>query len=307
MDTIEAVISAARELGLEVIENALLKNYTTFRVGGKCGALIKINSSEACTELRELCEKRNVRYFIIGNGSNLIVDDDGFDGIIFFFGKEFSEIRLVGETGIFCEAGTSLSKLCSFALDNSLSGLEFAWGIPGTVGGAVFMNAGAYTGEIKDVIEYCDIIDEDNAVKRLNKDELELSYRHSSVMGTRRIIIGASFVLQKGNHDEIRAKMDDFMSRRKEKQPLEFASAGSTFKRPAGSYASLLIDECGLKGYSVGDAQVSEKHAGFVINRGSASFSDIMSLIEDVKRTVKEKTGYELECEPVIISDKTWG
>lgn len=224
--------------------------------------------------------------------------------MVILIGNDFSEISSLSDTEIYCQSGALLSSFCVFARENSLSGAEFAYGIPGSVGGAVYMNAGAYGGEIKDIISYCDVIDENDELKRLTPEELCLSYRHSSIMGTEKIIVGAAFSLRKGDASEIKSAMDDFMSRRKTKQPLEYGSAGSTFKRPEGSYASLLIDECGLKGYSVGGAQVSEKHAGFVINKDNATFSDVMSLIEDVKRIVKEKTGYVLECEPVIISDK---
>ena len=224
--------------------------------------------------------------------------------MVILIGNDFSEISSLSETEIYCQSGALLSSFCVFARENSLSGAEFAYGIPGSVGGAVYMNAGAYGGEIKDIISYCDVIDENNEVKRLIPDELCLSYRHSLIMGTEKIIVGAAFSLKKGDKSEIKAAMDDFMNRRKTKQPLEYGSAGSTFKRPEGNYGSLLIDECGLKGYSVGGAQVSEKHAGFVINKDNATFSDVMSVIEDVRRIVKEKTGYVLECEPVIISDK---
>ncbi len=292
------------KLGCDVLYNESLKTYTTFRIGGRCLALIKINSPECCIEAKKICEEENIPHIVIGKGSNLIVDDKGYYGAVIYIGKDLSEIKKVSDNEIYCEAGASLSKLCSFALEYSLSGLEFAWGIPGSVGGAVFMNAGAYDGEIKDIISYCDIIDENNELRRISANELDLSYRHSSVMGTARIIVGAGFILKKGNQDEIRIKMDDLMDRRKSKQPLEYGSAGSTFKRPEGSYASKLIDDCGLKGYTVGGAQVSEKHAGFVINKNNAAFEDVMQVINDVKRIVKEKTGYSLECEPVIVSDR---
>lgn len=265
---------------------------------------MKINSVESCIAVKKECKENNIPYVVIGNGSNLIIDDNGFNGVVILIGNDFSEISSLSETEIYCQSGALLSSFCVFARENSLSGAEFAYGIPGSVGGAVYMNAGAYGGEIKDIISYCDVIDENNEVKRLTPYELGLSYRHSSIMGTEKIIVGAAFSLKKGDKSEIKSAMDDFMNRRKTKQPLEYGSAGSTFKRPEGSYASLLIDECGLKGYSVGGAQVSEKHAGFVINKDNATFSDVMSVIEDVRRIVKEKTGYILECEPVIISDK---
>lgn len=301
------IAETAKKYGCSFFYDEPLNKYNTFRIGGKCKLLVKINSAESCIAVRRACKERNVPYKVIGNGSNIIVDDDGFSGVIILIGNDFSDIRLLSDTEIYCQAGALLSSLCVFARDNSLSGAEFAYGIPGSVGGAVFMNAGAYGGEIKDIIDFCDIIDENDEIKRLSADELSLSYRHSSIMGTEKIILGASFIFKKGDINAIKASMDDFMQRRKSKQPLEYGSAGSTFKRPEGSYASLLIDQCGLKGYSVGGAQVSEKHAGFVINKCNASFNDVMTVIKDVKRIVEEKTGYKLECEPVIISDKKLG
>ncbi len=301
---IEKIISVAEELGCKCLCNEPLKKYTTFRIGGECKLIINVNSAESAAKLKALCEETGTGYFVLGNGSNLLVDDDGFDGVALYMGKEMSDIKLVGEDCIYAEAGATLASLCSFALDNSLTGLEFAWGIPGSIGGAVYMNAGAYGGEIKDVIVSCDYADHDFALKTATKDELDLSYRHSIFMGNERVITGALFQLKKGDKTKIKADMDDILHRRKEKQPLEYGSAGSTFKRPEGSYASLLIDTCGLKGMSVGDAQVSEKHAGFVINKGNASYRDVMELIAKITEIVKEKTGYTLECEPEIISSK---
>ncbi|MBR6694920.1 MAG: UDP-N-acetylmuramate dehydrogenase [Oscillospiraceae bacterium] len=303
-DYTERIAETAEKFGCKFYYNESLKKYNTFRIGGNCRLLVKINSVESCIAVRKECKENNIPYVVIGNGSNLIIDDNGFNGVVILIGNDFSEISSLSETEIYCQSGALLSSFCVFARENSLSGAEFAYGIPGSVGGAVYMNAGAYGGEIKDIISYCDVIDENNEVKRLTPYELGLSYRHSSIMGTEKIIVGAAFSLKKGDKSEIKSAMDDFMNRRKTKQPLEYGSAGSTFKRPEGSYASLLIDECGLKGYSVGGAQVSEKHAGFVINKDNATFSDVMSVIEDVRRIVKEKTGYVLECEPVIISDK---
>ncbi len=300
----ERIVETANKFGCKFCYDESLKKYNTFKLGGNCRLLVKINSAESCIAVKKVCKENDIPYVVIGNGSNLIIDDDGFNGVVILIGNDFSEIKLVSDTEIYCEAGALLSSFCVFSRENSLSGAEFAYGIPGSIGGAVYMNAGAYGGEIKDIISYCDVIDENNEIRRLTPDELSLSYRHSSVMGTEKIIIGAAFSLKKGEKSEIKSVMEDFMNRRKSKQPLEYGSAGSTFKRPEGSYASLLIDECGLKGYSVGGAEVSEKHAGFVINKNNATFSDVMSVIEDVRNIVKEKTGYILECEPVIISDK---
>lgn len=301
MTDISKIIKTADEYGCEIILNESLKSYTTFKIGGKCRALIKINSADVLKKLVPQCKSNNIPYLVLGKGSNVLIDDKGFNGVAFLIGKDFSEINLIGEDIIECTSGVSLSRLSQFAYENSLSGLEFSWGIPGTVGGAVFMNAGAYGGEIKDVIISCECIDSDGNTIKFSADEMDLSYRHSVFQANRLIITKASFKLKKGEKSEIRSKMDDYMERRKQKQPLEYPSAGSTFKRPEGSYASLLIEQCGLKGLSVGGAEVSKKHSGFIINRGNASFNDVLELIEQVKSAVKEKTGYQLECEPEII------
>ena len=218
-------------------------------------------------------------------------------------GKDHSDISQNGNV-LTCQSGASLSKICLYALENSLSGLEFAYGIPGTLGGAVFMNAGAYGGEMKDVITSVKAMDRQGNIKTYLPDELELSYRRSRFTNSGEIILSADIRLENGDKTEIKAKMDKLTEQRRSKQPLEFPSAGSTFKRPEGSYASLLIEQCGLKGVHVGDAEVSTKHSGFIINKGNADFSQLMELIDVVKNTVKEKTGYVLECEPLIISDK---
>ncbi len=298
--TIEEI---AEKYGCQVIKNAELKKFTTFKIGGTCPLLVKLNGVDACKELISYVKKNDVNYHIFGKGSNLIVDDNGFNGVVFVMGNDFANAGCDGEI-ITCDAGISLTALCKLALENNLTGLEFANGIPGTVGGAVYMNAGAYGGEIKDVLTSVTALDNDGNIVTLSVDELDLSYRNSVFMTNGYTILSAVFKLKKGNHDDIKMRMDELMQKRVDKQPLEFASAGSTFKRPEGSFASLLIDECGLKGYAVGDAEVSTKHAGFVINKGNATFADLMQLISDVRDIVKEKTGYVLECEPEIISDK---
>lgn len=211
---------------------------------------------------------------------------------------------MIGEDTIRCFAGVPLVKLCGFALDNGLGGLEFAYGIPGSVGGAVYMNAGAYGGEMKDVLASVTALDINGNIHEYSADELEMSYRHSRFTDSGEVILSAEFRLQKADKNSIKARMSELMEKRRSKQPLEFPSAGSTFKRPEGAYAAQLIEECGLKGFTVGNAQVSEKHSGFVINRGGASFDDVMAVIAEVKRTVAEKTGYRLECEPIIISER---
>ena len=302
----KAVCKAAEKSGCTVIYDGLLRDYTTFRVGGSC-CIIKLNGAEACSELVRLLKENNEPYYILGRGSNIIADDKGVNGTVLLIGNLMSDKRVEDDI-IYCDAGATLTALCNTALDNGLAGAEFAYGIPGTVGGAVYMNAGAYGGEIKDIILYAEAVNrETGELKRFTPEEMELSYRHSRFMKNDYIITSAAFKLEKGDKTELRAKMDELMEKRRSKQPLEYPSAGSTFKRPEGSYASLLIEQCGLKGYAVGGAEVSTKHSGFVINKNNASFDDIMQLIEDVKKIVEEKTGYKLECEPVIMSDKKQG
>lgn len=301
-DTIELLEKKAVELGCSVISDAELKSFTTFRIGGKPLSFIDIPSTEKAAEIIRCAEENGVKYHVIGKGSNLIVDDEPINRV--FFRITEHDIYLKDEHTIVASAGVSLSRLCVFALENELTGLEFAYGIPGSVGGAVYMNAGAYGGEIKDVITSAEILTNELNYNRLLTDDMELSYRNSRFMKSGEIILSAEFKLEKGSRSEIKAKMDELMEKRRSKQPLEYPSAGSTFKRPEGSFASLLIDQCGLKGLSVGDAEVSTKHSGFVINKGNASFDDLMSLIRQVRNIVKEKTGYILECEPEIITDR---
>ncbi len=301
---IENISKEAQKLGCSVETGAILKDYTTFKIGGECPLLVKLNGEESFLRLIPLAEELGVPYYIFGKGSNLIVDSDGINGVVFVSGKDFSELSCIDDNVIECQAGITLSRICLAALDKELAGMEFAYGIPGTLGGAVFMNAGAYGGEMKDIIISVKAMDRRGAVKRYSANELGFSYRRSRFTESGEIILSAEIRLEKGISAEIKQKMDKLMEQRRSKQPLEFPSAGSTFKRPEGSYASLLIEQCGLKGVHVGDAEVSTKHSGFIINKGNADFSQLMELIELVKNTVKEKTGYVLECEPLIISDK---
>lgn len=303
-EKIEQITAEAAALGCYTEKGAVLKDYTTFKIGGRCDLLVKLNSEESFVKLIPLAERLGVPYYIFGKGSNLIVDSDGITGIVFVSGKDFAEIKLINDTTIICTAGASLSNICKFALENGLTGLEFAYGIPGSLGGAVFMNAGAYGGEMKDVVTSVKVMDITGNISEYTADMLDFSYRHSRFTESGEIILSAVIKLEKGDKKHIKSQMDDLMERRCSKQPLEYPSAGSTFKRPEGSYASLLIEQCGLKGVHVGDAEVSTKHSGFVINKGNADFGQLMELIEIVKNTVNEKTGYVLECEPLIISDK---
>ncbi len=298
---IQDVCNLAEQKGCRVNYNEQLKNYTTFKIGGNCPAIVEISSAEALGELVKICEENDVKYLVIGKGSNMLCDDNGFDGVVFHIGSDFSEIKMHDDGIIEVQAGCSLMKLCRFALENSLTGLEFAYGIPGTVGGAIYMNAGAYGGEIKDVILSAECIEKDGNVIIYDKDKMELSYRHSVFQKNGALISKGFFKLEKGEKSEIEAKMNELMCRRKDKQPLEYPNAGSTFKRPEGQFAGKLIQDTGLKGYTVGGAMVSEKHSGFVINYNNATCEDVKRVIEHVQKTVKDETGYFLECEVKII------
>ncbi len=301
MDKSEIIFNLAEILGCEARKDEPMNKHTTFKIGGKADAYIKINTLSKLSTILKECRASEVDYMILGNGSNLLVSDEGIRGAVLRLDGDFRQITLIDETTVFCGAGTTLAYLCKFALKCGLSGLEFAWGIPGTVGGAVFMNAGAYDGEMKQIVHSVAHISPDGKIGRLEKDELNFGYRTSAYRSNGMIITGVTLKLTKGNPDEIRAKMDDFLERRTSKQPLEYPSAGSVFKRPEGNYAGALIEQCGLKGKMLGGAQVSDKHAGFIINKSSATSDDVKNLISEVQDTVKEKTGYKLECELIIL------
>lgn len=293
----------AEKLGATVEFNAPMKKYTSFKCGGDASLLITPDSSDSLQKIISYCYTKNVKPLMIGNGSNLLVTDNGIDNVVIKIGSKMSKIELIDDTTIFCEAGASLKSLCMFALENSLSGLEFAYGIPGTLGGAVYMNAGAYGGEMKDVLFSCKHIDADGNIGELLQDELDLRYRGSAYTDNGFTIVSAIMKLKKAEMTDIKAAMDDKLQRRKDKQPLEYPSAGSTFKRPEGCFAGSLIEESGLKGYTVGGAQVSEKHAGFVINKNKATATDVITLIKDVQKIVFEKHGVMLETEVKIIGE----
>lgn len=288
------------ELNCNIIPECSLKEYNTFRIGGRCQALASINSVNSLARLLAFLKEKNINYQIIGRGSNIIVSDKGYDGIIILVGGDFAGIKIT-ENKVFCQAGAKLSNVCLEVQKHGLSGMENLYGIPGTVGGALYMNAGAYGSEISDVIESAEYLDTDGNIYSISKSDMNLAYRQSIFSEKGGIIVSATFCLEKGSPEKIKSAMNECISKRREKQPLEYPSAGSTFKRPAGNYASKLIDECGLKGLSCGDAEVSTKHCGFVINKGNASCSDVIELCKKVKAIVKEKTGYILELEPVII------
>ena len=273
-----------------------MAKHTTFRVGGAAKYAAFVSTASEIESLIKLCNDNNVQYYIIGNGSNVLISDKGYDGLMIIIGRNMSEISVEGET-IRAGAGALLSAIGSKALNAGLAGFEFACGIPGTLGGACFMNAGAYGGEMKDILVSVDAVTPDGTVRTFNVEELGLGYRTSIFTKGGYVIVGALMRLHRGSYDDIKACMDDLAYKRRLKQPLEYPSAGSTFKRPEGYFAGKLIQDAGLKGYQVGDAQVSEKHSGFVINRGNATASDVMQLISDVKDKVKEQFGVTMEPE----------
>ncbi|MCI6615834.1 UDP-N-acetylmuramate dehydrogenase [Ruminococcus sp.] len=301
MNKSEIIFNLAEILGCEARRNEPMSKHTSFKIGGNADVYIKVNNLSKLSTILKECQDSDVDYMLLGNGSNLLVSDDGIRGVVIRLDGDFRKITLVDDTTIFCGAGATLAYLCKFALNCGLSGLEFAWGIPGTVGGAVFMNAGAYDGEMKDVVHSVSHISPIGEIGRIEKDDLNFGYRTSVYRSNNMIITGVTLKLKKGNPDEIRAKMDDYMSRRSTKQPLEYPSAGSVFKRPEGNFAGALIEQCGLKGKTCGGAQVSEKHAGFIINKSNATAKDVRDLISEIQKTVSDKTGYNLECELIIL------
>lgn len=292
-----SIIELVKKLNIKYLENEPMSSHTTFKVGGNATLMVFPTSEDNVSALVKCCNENNIRLLAIGNGSNLLVSDNGVDACVMCFDNNFSQIKLIDDETIFAESGASIMKVCRFALQNNLSGLEFAFGIPGSCGGAAFMNAGAYGGEMKDVLYKCDHIDKYGNKGFLENEELNLSYRHSAYYDNGSIITGIYLKLKKDKNENIKAKMDDFLQRRKDKQPLEYPSAGSTFKRPEGYFAGALIEECNLKGKSVGGAQVSEKHAGFVINKGGATCKDILELCDLCSKTVLCEKGVKLEME----------
>lgn len=293
----EAIIKIANDFGADVYTDFPLSKVTSFQTGGNADVLILPNSEEALRAMLIACKAQGIRNHVIGNGSNLLVSDSGVRGIVFRLGAPMAKMEMLEDGKIRCEAGASLTALCNFALKHGLSGLEFAYGIPGSAGGAAYMNAGAYGGEMRDVLLSCRHITPDGSVGTFAGADLQLGYRRSVYSGQDYIITELLLQLKAGEPEAIRAAMEDKMQRRKAKQPLEYPSAGSTFKRPAGYFAGALIEECGLKGFTVGGAQVSEKHAGFVINKGGATTADILELIRRVQETVYTEKGVRLQTE----------
>ncbi len=279
-----------------IYTNEPMKKHTTFRVGGEADFFVTPKTIEEIQKIVALCQDMDMPYYILGNGSNLLVGDKGYRGVIIQIYKEMNNICIEGNE-IKVQAGALLSKIGSAALEAGLTGFEFAAGIPGTMGGAVVMNAGAYGGEMKDVLKDVTVLTPEGEVFILTKDELELGYRTSIVAKKNYIVVEATVSLEKGDKDAIKARMDELRTQRTTKQPLEYPSAGSTFKRPEGYFAGKLIQDTGLRGFQVGGAQVSEKHCGFVINKDNATAADVLELMNQVSAIVKEKFGVELEPE----------
>ena len=280
----------------------MMSRHTTFKVGGPADCLVSPSDEKQLGGIIRYLNKVEIPYFVVGNGSNLLVSDAGYRGVIIKIGDDMAQVTVDGDR-IHVGSGASLARVARAALDAGLTGLEFAAGIPGTVGGALIMNAGAYDGEMKMVVEEVTVIDVEGNLLALDNSTMEFGYRTSALKNQKFVATGCTFLLKKGNPEEIKAKMDDFAQRRREKQPLEFPSAGSTFKRPEGHFAGKLIQDAGLAGFSVGGAQVSEKHCGFVINKGDATAKDIKVLIGFVQDKVKDTFGVDLEPEVIMLGE----
>lgn len=285
--------------GIEAVTDESMKKHTSFKIGGPADVFIAPKSEEEILETLKYLKENNLPYTIIGNGSNLLVADSGIRGCVVSIGKNFSHLSCIDDT-IYASSGTLLSRIASLAAENELTGFEFASGIPGSLGGAIVMNAGAYGGEMKDVVVTTKYIDADGNIRTCTRAEHEFLYRHSRFKNGE-VILSSSIKLKKGNPLEIKATMADLASRRKEKQPIELPSAGSTFKRPEGYFAAKLIDDAGLRGYRIGGAMVSEKHCGFVVNIDNATCKDVTDLIGHIQAVVFEKFGVRLETEVKLI------
>lgn len=293
---LEAFKDRLNEMGCAYLEDEPMKEHTTFRIGGPADLFCMPSSVEMIVQIIRGCQELELPLLTLGGGANLLVSDTGIRGVVLHTGG-ISDVLFSGGCEILCGAGVKLARACSLALEHSLAGLEFAWGIPGTCGGATMMNAGAYGGEMKDVLVEATHVTPEGELVMLPVSEMELSYRSSIYSKNNGVITSIKLRLLPGDAEMIRLQMDDLMNRRREKQPLEYPSAGSVFKRPAGHFAGTLIEECGLKGLKVGGAMVSEKHAGFIVNCGDATANDVRQLIETITKEVFLQTGVTLECE----------
>ena len=297
MEQLKQLLTAA---GIAYKENEPLAAHCTFKIGGPARLFVQPTDRAQLCRAVALCKVQGVRYYLLGNGSNILFADEGYNGAVLDVSSMQDAVEVHG-TQLTAGAGVRLSALCKTALEHGLTGLEFAYGIPGTVGGAVYMNAGAYGGEMKDVLTTVQYLTAEGEVKEAAASELDLRYRHSIFEENGGCILSAQFALTPGEPEAIRAKMDELMAKRLDKQPLDKPSAGSTFKRPEGYFAGTLIEQCGLKGKHVGGAEVSRKHAGFVVNAGGATCADVLALIKKVQDTVFTATGVTLEPEVKII------
>ncbi len=300
----ETIIELLRQAAGEknVLQMESMKGHTTFRIGGPADLFVSPVTAEGIRDTVRICRKQGVPFYVVGNGSNLLVSDQGYRGVILQIYKNFSEIKAEGEE-LAVQAGAMLSVIAKTALAQGLAGFEFASGIPGTLGGAVVMNAGAYGGEMKDVLTEVTVLTWDGEIRTLPASELRLGYRTSAVAENHWIVLGARLRLVRGDRERIRSRMEELKIQRVSKQPLDLPSAGSTFKRPEGYFAGKLIMEAGLRGFAVGGAQVSEKHCGFVVNRGEATAADVYRLIREVAARVKAQAGVDLEPEVRLLGD----
>ena len=286
----------------DILTEEPMSRHTTFRIGGEAACFIRISSEEQLRKLIPYFENVGVEYFVLGKGSNLLVGDKGYPGVILQISDACQQIE-AEENRLQVQAGAALSKVALFAMERGLEGLEFATGIPGTVGGGVVMNAGAYGGEMKQVVESVRVLSSEGEILTLDNDTMEFGYRTSIIRNRNFTVLSVTFRLREGNREEIRARIEDFQKRRMEKQPLNYPSAGSTFKRPEGYFAGKLIMDAGLRGFQIGDARVSDKHCGFVVNVGKATARDVTDVIEEVQERVRERFGVSLEREVIYLGE----
>ncbi len=296
---------AVQKLGCACLRAEPMSRHTTFRIGGPADRFFTVTDQAQLTGLLGLLKKEKLPWLLLGNGSNLLVSDRGIRGAVIALGGDFGKIRLLPDGETLCAgAAAPLASVCAFAREHGLSGLEFAWGIPGSAGGAAYMNAGAYGGEMKDVVESVTHLTAEGEVVTVSREKLEFSYRHSRYTGGSDVILSVKYRLTPGIREEISGKMEELMGRRKEKQPYDMPSAGSVFKRPQNGFAAALIEECGLKGKKIGGAQVSPKHAGFIVNTGGATCKDVLGLIDMIRETVAAQKGIRLECEVRVTGEE---
>ncbi len=294
-----ALLKFLDENKIEYLKDEPMSRHTSFRIGGNADLFITPDSNDKLTGVIDICKEDKIPFTVIGKGSNLLVSDKGIEGAVICT-KLMDKIELLSDGKVNAQCGVSLASLCTFARDNGLSGLEFAYGIPGSVGGAIFMNAGAYGGEMKDVALSAVVLTQSGEIAEISGDDMRLSYRNSIFKQKNHTVLSISVALKADSKEDITARMDDYMNRRKTKQPLEYPSAGSVFKRPEGYFAGALIEENGFKGYSEGGAQVSEKHAGFIVNKGNATCNDVKKLIVKIQDTVYKANGVNLETELIF-------